>query len=125
METSKNIWETEKKKLKELKNLRTYLKGKDGYLKNKLRLLEDRCRMNNICVKGIPGSENEERVVTEEKLRKVIEDKLDTENTVIERVHRVKCNNDNNDNNDRNSEPPTVVPSLLHFKDKQDVLHEA
>ena len=79
--------------------------------------------LNNIRVEGIPGSENEERDATEEKLTKVIEDELDTENFTIEQVHRVEQNNDDNDNNDNKA--PTVVAKLLHFKDKQDILHHA
>ena len=85
LETSQNIWETENKKLKEgLTNLRNDLKEKDVYLKNKLRILEDRSRKNNIRVESIPGSENEEWDVTEEKLKKVIKDELDIENVVIQ-----------------------------------------
>ena len=123
---SHNIWETENKKLKEeLTNLRSYLKEKDVYLKNKLRILEDRSRRNNIRVKGIPGSENEGWNVTEEKLRKVIKDELDIENVVIERAHRVKRNDDNNENNGQTRNQPTVVAKLLRFKDKQGILHEA
>ena len=65
LETSQNIWETENKKLKEgLTNLRNDLKEKDVYLKNKLRISEDRSRKNNIRVESIPGSENEEWDVT-------------------------------------------------------------
>ena len=65
LETSQNIWETENKKLKEgLTNLRNDLKEKDVYLKNKLRILEDRSRKNNIRVESIPGSENQEWDVT-------------------------------------------------------------
>ena len=78
LETSQNIWKTENKKLKEeLPNLRSDLKEKDVYLKNKLRILEDRSRRNNIRIEGIPGSENERWDVTEEKLKKVIKDELD------------------------------------------------
>ena len=125
LETSQNIWETENKKLKEeLTNLRSDLREKDGYLKNKLRILEDRSRRNNICVESIRGSENERCDVTEEKLREVIKDELYIENVVIERAHRVKRNNDNNENNDQTRKPPTVVAKLLHFKDKQDILHQ-
>ena len=73
LKTSQNIWETENKKLKEeLTNLRSDLQEKDGYLKNKLRILEDRSRRNNIRVESIPGSENERCDVTKEKLKKVI-----------------------------------------------------
>ena len=73
LETSQNIRETENKKLKEdLTNLRSDLKEKDFYLKNKLRILEDKSRRKNIHVKGIPGSENKGWDVTEEKLKKVI-----------------------------------------------------
>ena len=126
MKASQNIWETENKKLKkEPTNLRSDLKEKGVYLKNKLRILEDRSRRNKICVEGIPGSENEGWDVTEEKLKKVIKDELDVENVVIERAHRVKRNNDKNENNEQTRKPPTVVAKLLHFKDKQDILHEA
>ena len=74
----------------EITNLRSDLKEKDDYLKNKLRILEVRSRRNNICAEGIPGSENEGWDVTEEKLRKVIKGKLDIGRVVIERAHRVK-----------------------------------
>ena len=33
-------------------------------------------------------------------------------------------NTDENDNGDQNSKPTTVVAKLLHFKDKQGILHE-
>ena len=33
-------------------------------------------------------------------------------------------NNDNNENSDQTRKPPTAVAKLLHFKDKQDILHE-
>ena len=87
--------------------------------------MEDRSRRNNIRVEGIAGSENEGWDVTEEKLKKVIKDELDIENVVIEGGHRVKQNNDKNEDNDQTRKPPTVVAKLLHFKDKQDILHEA
>ena len=124
LETSQSIWEKENKKLKqELKNLRSDLNEKDDYLKNKLRILEDRSRRNNIRVEGIPGNENEGWEVTEEKLRNVIKEELGIESVDFERAHRVKRNADNND--DMNSKPPTIVAKLLHYKDKQDILHEA
>ena len=63
--------------------------------------------------------------MAEEKLRKVIKGELDIENTVIERAHKVKRNNDNNEINDQSRKPPTVAAKLLLFKDKQDILHEA
>ena len=91
LETAQNIQETENKKLKEeLTNLRSDLKEKDVYLKNKLRILEDRSRRNNIRVEGILGSENEGWDVIEEELKKVIKDEVDLENVVIEQAHRVK-----------------------------------
>ena len=89
-----------------------------------MSIFENRSRRNNIRVGDIRGSKNEGWDVTKEKLRKVIKDELDIENLVIERVHRVKGNNNDNENNERNRNPPTVVPKLLHFKDKQDILHE-
>ena len=68
--------------------------------------MEGRSRRNNIRVEGISRSENE--AWDEEKVRKVVKEH-------IERAHRVKRNNDDNCNNDR---------KLLHFKDKQDILHK-
>ena len=62
LETSQNIWEAENKKLKEeLTNLRGDLEEKDVYLKNKLGILEDTSRKNNIRVEGIPGSDRREK----------------------------------------------------------------
>ena len=87
--------------------------------------MEDGSRRNNIRVEAIPSSENEGWDVTEEKLRKVIKDELDIEYVVIERAHSVKQNNGNSENNDQTRKPPTVVAKLLHFKDKQGILHEA
>ena len=87
--------------------------------------MEERSRRNNVRVEGILGSENERWDVTEEKLKKVIKDELDIENVVIEGGHKVKQNNDKNEDNDQTRKPPTVVAKLLHFKDKQDILHEA
>ena len=37
----------------------------------------------------------------------------------------MKQNNDNNESNDQTRKPRTVVAKLLHFKDKQGILHEA
>ena len=54
---------------------------------------------------------------------KVFKDEPDIGNVVIERVHRVKWNDDNENN--QNRKPPTVAAKLLHFKDKQDILDEA
>ena len=74
----------------ELAVLRSDLKEKDGYLKNKLRILEDRSRRNNNLVEGIPVSENEGWDVTEENLKKFIKDEFYIENVDIERVQTVK-----------------------------------
>ena len=61
----------------------------------------------------------------EEKLRIVIKGELDIKNVVIERPDRMKRNDANNKNNDQTRKLTTVVAKLLHFKDKQDILHEA
>ena len=108
----------------ELINLRSNLKEKYFYLKNKLRNLEDRSRRSTICVEGIQGSENEGWNVAEEKLRKVIKDELDIENVVIEGAHSVKQNIDSNENNAEGRKPTTVIAKLLHFKDKQKIWHD-
>ena len=118
-ETSHSIWETENKKFKrELKNLRSDLKGKDVYLKNNF---EDRSRRNNMRVESIPGSKTEAWSVTKEKIRKVIKDQIDSETTVIQCALMVKRNNDNNNINDQNRKSSTIVSKLIHFKDKWDI----
>ena len=63
----------------ELTNLKNELKEKYNSLENKLRILEDRCRRNNIRVEGISGSENARWDVLKENLRKVIKDELHIE----------------------------------------------
>ena len=114
METSQSIYETENKKLKEeLTHLRSDIKGEDVYLKNKLRILEDRSRRNNIRVEGIPGSEHEEWDVTEEKLKK---DELDIENVITEREHRVKRIDGNIENNDQTEKSPHLLLSYYILK---------
>ena len=113
LETSQSIYETENKKLKEeLTHLRSDIKGEDVYLKNKLRILEDRSRRNNIRVEGIPGSEHEEWDVTEEKLKK---DELDIENVITEREHRVKRIDVNIENNDQTEKPPHLLLQVITF----------
>ena len=74
----------------ELTKLRSNLKEKDVSLKNKLRILEDRSRRNNIRVECTPGSENKGWDVTQEKLKKIIKDELHIENVVTERAHTLK-----------------------------------
>ena len=37
----------------------------------------------------------------------------------------MKRSNDNKENDDQTRKPPIVAAKLLHFKDKQDILHEA
>ena len=37
----------------------------------------------------------------------------------------MKQNNVDNGNNDENRKPPTAVVKLLHFRDKQNILHDA
>ena len=73
-----------------LTKLRSDLKEKHICLKNKLKILEDRSRRNNIRVEATAGSENEGWDVTQEKLKKVIKNEIDIENVVIERAHTVK-----------------------------------
>ena len=63
----------------ELTNLKNELKEKYDSLENKLRILEDRCRRNNIRVEGISGSENARWDVLKENLRKLIKDELHIE----------------------------------------------
>ena len=90
------------------------------YVTNKLIELEDRSRRNNIRIDGIEDDQNETWDSCEEKVQKLIKEKLGLENEVeIERCHRMKNKNKDQSNNERRSCPRTIVCKLLRFKDKQ------
>ena len=96
------------------------------YVTNKLIELEDRSRRNNIRIDGIEDDQNETWDSCEEKVQKLIKEKLGLKNEVeIERCHRMKKKNKDQSNNERRSRPRTIVCKLLRFKDKQKIIQNS
>ena len=96
------------------------------YATNKLIELEDRSRRNNIRIDGIEDDQNETWDSCEEKVQKLIKEKLGLENDVeIERCQRMKKKNKDQSNNERRSRPRTIVCKLLRFKDKQKIIQNS
>ena len=88
--------------------------------------LESQQRRNNIVVDGIPESPNEKWSDSEEKVRKMIQEKLhlDQSNICLERVHRTgKPRTLTEDTT--NTRPRTIVVKFLRFKDREAVLQRA
>ena len=93
---------------------------------NKLIELEDRSRHNNIRIDGIEEEQYEIWDRCEEKVQKVIKEKLGIEDEVeIDRCHRMKNNGKDRSNNERNSRPRTIIFRLLRFKDKQRIIQSS
>ena len=96
------------------------------YVTNKLIELEDRSRRNNIRIDGIEEEQYETWDRCEEKVQKVIKDKLGIEDEVeIDRCHRMKKSGKDRSNNERNSLPRTIICRLLRFKDKQRIIQSS
>ncbi|XP_065645853.1 uncharacterized protein LOC136076306 [Hydra vulgaris] len=109
-------FETVKQKTKKI-NME--LKDKSEILKisNKLRVMEDRSRRNNLRIDGIKESENESWVESECKVHKLFEECLDIKNIKIERAHR-------SGPRDVNKHRPIVL-KLLNYKDKTEILKKS
>ena len=93
---------------------------------NKLIELEDRSQRNNIRIDGIEEKQYETWDRCEEKVQKVIKDKLGIEDEVeIDRCDRMKKSGKDRSNNERNSRPRTIICRLLRFKDKQRIIQSS
>ena len=97
-----------------------------NYVTNKLIELEDRSRRNNIRIDGIEEEQYETWDRCEEKIQKVIKDKLGIEDDVeIDRCCRMKKSGKDRLNNERNLRPRTIICRLLRFKDKQRIIQSS
>ena len=90
--------------------------------KDKINDLENRSRRNNIRIDGIPEDPKETWEQTEEKLKKVLHEKLNIDEDIkIERAHRtgdkVYAKNKNRHR--------TIVAKIHNFKDKQIIFNNA
>ena len=83
-----------------------YLEDDNGYLKEKLRSLEDRSRRNNLRIDGVAEDEKETWSDTEGKIQQLFTDQLSTPNITIERAHRSGSRNA--------GKPRTIVMKLLN-----------
>ena len=59
------------------------------YLREKLRDIEDRCRRDNLRIDGLQEVGNETWEQTEKILKGMMKEKLEIQDVIIERVHRV------------------------------------
>ena len=86
-------------------------------IKEKLRKSEDRNRRNNLRIDGIEENEKEQWEITEQKVHKLLYEKLKLNNVVIERAHRMgKLDKE---------KPRTVIFKLLNYKDKERILKQS
>ena len=90
---------------------------KDNDDNNRLRILEDRSRRDNLRFDGIEEWEEESWADTEQNLKDTLSDILGIQNVKIERAHRV---------GDKKRSPcRTIVAKLSSFKMKERILAEA
>ena len=93
------------------------LKKDNDDTNNKLRILEDRSRRDNLRFDGIEEWEEESWADTEQNLKDTLSDILGIQNVKIERAHRV---------GDKKRSPcRTIVAKLSSFKMKERILAEA
>ena len=125
LETSQEIFEKKfqkvndnlsKQKQKHKEDINELWKDNDQ-LCERLRDLEDRSRRDNLRIDGIAELENETWEQTEEILHNLFKEKLELENILVERAHRVG----NKGKNDKR----TIVLKLASFKDKLKIISEA
>ena len=96
------------------KNENIQLEKENEDSKDKLRMLEDRSRRDNLRFDGIEEWEDESWVDTEENLKLKIKETLEIENTELERAHRVGDKNQ--------SSCITIVTKLSKYKTKEHIL---
>ena len=85
----------------------------------KLDYIEGQSRRNNVIIDGIKESEGEKWSDSEDKVRKLLSEKLqlDYHKLEVERAHRT--------GKPSNTRPRPIVVKFLRYKDKQEVLSKA
>ncbi len=88
----------------------------------KVNYLEGQCKQYNIVVEGIPESPNEKLCESEEKVKQMIQEKLQRgQNKItLERAHRIGRMKNGNSNR-----PRPIMVKCLKYKDKEAVLKRA
>ena len=106
--------DTEKKLYSDLQSVKT----DEEKLKEKIRVLEDRNRRNNLWIDGIKETENETWTECERKIKDVLKHRLRiNENIEIERAHRMGRKDI------ERRRPRTIIFKLLNWKDKELILN--
>ena len=91
----------------------------ENNLKDKLRVLEDRGRRNNLKIDGIKESNKETWDECEEKIKKVVEEKMNITGIEIERAHRMGRKQL------ENTKLRTIIFKLCNWKQKELILKNA
>lgn len=111
--------ECEKRMKKNEEGVKTELllaKKNENIFNDKLRMLEDRGRRNNLKIDGIKESEKETWEECEEKIKDVLKNKLNVSGIEIERAHRMGRKRFGN------VKPRTIIFKLLNWKQKELIL---
>ena len=96
------------------------IEEKRSEMRNKMRVLEDRNRRNNLRIDGMKESRNESWEECEEKIKGILRSKLGIDRHVeIERAHRMGRYNERNEN------PRTIIFKLLNWKDRETILNNS
>ena len=109
----KLVAEVEKKYKQEIESLIMKNKEQD----DKLRVLEDRSRLDNLRFDGIPEYKNETWADTEDILKDTLREQLGMNNIKIERAHRIETNTQ--------STCRTIIAKFTSYKTKERILKEA
>ncbi|XP_057304910.1 uncharacterized protein LOC130641911 [Hydractinia symbiolongicarpus] len=100
---------------------KTHIKTGDEKLKDlkeKLREMEDRSRRNNLRIDGLAEHEKGSWEDCKQKVKNLLKQKLNLENIIIERIHRVRPMTEKEG-------PRTIVAKLLNWEDKEAILMNA
>ena len=109
----KLVKEVEKKYKQEIESLIVKNKEQD----DKLRVLEDRSRRDNLRFDGIPEYKSETLADTEDILKDTLREQLGMNNIKIERAHRIGTNTQ--------STCRTIIAKFTSYKTKERILKEA
>lgn len=92
-------------------------KKQDDYLKDKIRILEDRNRRSNLRIDGVQESDQETWSQCEEKIKRIMKENMEIDTEIeIERAHRMG----NRQNSD--GRPRTIIFKLFNWKQKELIL---
>ncbi|XP_065645415.1 uncharacterized protein LOC136075900 [Hydra vulgaris] len=116
LNATRQKFETVKQNTKKI-NIEVKDKSEILKIRNKLRVLEDRSRRNNLRIEGIKESENESWLESECKLHKLFKECLDIKNIKIERAHQ------SGPRYIKKHRP--IVLKLLNYKDKTEILKKS